>query len=71
MSKYIFNKLYFLKNVYLNFFIDHKSNDAAKELRYLELIHITIHTKNLVKRMRTIQMGKKSKNSKKDLCSII
>jgi hypothetical protein len=36
MSKYTYEKLYLLKDVFINLFRDHKLNDAAKEIRYAE-----------------------------------
>ena len=36
MSEYTYEKLHLLKNVFLNFLIEHKSIDAAKQLRYAE-----------------------------------
>ncbi len=53
MSNYTYEKLYLLKkNVFLNFLSDHKSIDAAKQLRYAGHYYTNIRTKNYVKRVR-------------------
>ncbi len=61
MSEYTYGQLYVLKSIF-EFFSDHKSIDAVKQLRYAE--HYS-HEK--LGRMKTLQMATTSKNTKKDL----
>jgi hypothetical protein len=52
MSEYNYEKLYLLKNVFLNSPIDQNSIDAAKQLRYAEHYYKYSHKK----------LGRKSEN---------
>jgi hypothetical protein len=52
MSEYTYEKLYLLKNVFLNFLNDHKFIDAAKQFRYAEHYYEYSHKK----------LGRKSEN---------
>jgi hypothetical protein len=55
MSEYIYKNLYLLKkNVFLNFLSDHKSIDAAKQLRYVEHYYEYSHKKLGRKIVKTV-----------------
>jgi len=64
MSKYTYEKLYLLKNVFLNFLSDHKSIYGAKQLRYAEQIYKYSH-KNLGRKNVNCLNGYNIKKHKK------
>jgi hypothetical protein len=64
MFEYTYEKLYLLKNLFLNSLSDPKSIDAAKQLRYAENYYEYSH-KNLGQKSENCSNDYISKNTKK------